>query len=155
MDKRAEDQAEDDGPALEQFVGYNLKRAYMIVQSDFTETLSASGLSTRLFSTLTLVVQCPGVTQSALARKLGIERSGLVAIIDELERRDYLRRVSVPGDRRAQALSPTGAGARAAAEAIAAVQRHEAALLSMLSAEEKAALLATLRKIRGAGEGDA
>lgn len=135
-------------PVLEEFIGYNLKRAYMIVQSDFRRTLGDEGLAPRVFSALALVVQFPNITQSGLARLLGIERSGLVALIDELERRGYLKRTQVRGDRRVQALVATAAGKKALDETLQAVRAHEAALLSNLSVDEKDTLLALLQKIR-------
>ena len=147
-DTRVEDEAHVETPDLEEFIGYNLKRAYVIVQADFRRTLGEDGFAPRVFSALSLVVQYPNVTQSGLARMLGIERSGLEAIVDELERRGLIKRTTVPGDRRVQALVPTGKGKTAYAEARAAVRAHEDRLLSNLSDEEKATLMALLGKIR-------
>lgn len=138
----------DETTSLEEFVGYNLKRAYMIIQSDFRTVQGDSGLAPRVFSALSLVVEHPNVTQSKLARQLGIERSGLVAIIDELEERGFLKRTTVPGDRRVQALVATDAGREAQREARAAILAHEDGLLSDLSEGEKATLITLLRKIR-------
>lgn len=137
---------------LEQFVGYNLKRAYVIVQNDFRDALGQDSMAPRVFSALSLVVQFPHISQSKLARRLGIERSGLVAIVDELEGLAYLSRATVPGDRRVQALVPTQKGRTAYAEALATVRAHEKALLADLTAEEQRTLISLLRKIRLTGE---
>lgn len=142
---------EPDLPHLEEFIGYNLKRAYMIVLADFRRALGDEGMAPRQFSALSLVVQFPNITQSGLARMLGIERSGLVALVDELEGRGFLERTHVPGDRRVQALVATPAGQRACHEALDAVRAHEAQLLSALSAEEKETLAILLKKIRATG----
>ncbi|WP_316014458.1 MarR family transcriptional regulator [Roseobacter sp. HKCCA0434] len=133
---------------LEGFVGYNLKRAYMIVQADFRATLGEGGLSPRVFSALSVCVSHPHITQSELARLIGIERSGLVAIVDELEEKRFLRRVPVPNDRRVQALVPTDAGRAAHGEAVAAIRAHEDRLFADMTGEEKQTLLILLRKIR-------
>lgn len=146
--KRATPTEGHDRTDLEEFVGYNLKRAYVIVQGDFRSALGQDGLAPREFSALSLVVQFPNISQSELARMLGIERSGLVAIVDELERRNYLARTTVPGDRRVQALVPTPAGTQAYQLARATVQRHEKSLLADLSDEEKQTLISLLKKIR-------
>lgn len=149
MGKRAPDHSlELETSDLEDLVGYNLKRAYIVVQNDFREVLGKDGLSGRVFSALSLVVKFPNITQSELARMIGIERSGLVAIVDELEERGYLRRAAVPGDRRVQALVPTDAGRQAYAHAISVVRAHEDNLLAGLSSKEKATLLELLKKIR-------
>ena len=139
---------------LEASVGYNLKRAHKIMQSNFRQALSAEALSVRMFSVLSLVVQFPNVTQSALARNLGIERSGLVAIIDLLEALNFVTRAPVPGDRRAQALVPSTEGKQAYARALDEVRRHEEDLLSDLTDAERDTLLGLLRKVRGSGTSD-
>ncbi|KUP90835.1 MarR family winged helix-turn-helix transcriptional regulator [Tritonibacter horizontis] len=137
---------------LEELFGYNLKRAYIIVQNDFREALGQDGLSARVFSALSLTVKYPNITQSELARMMGIERSGLVAIVDELEGRGCLSRVQVPTDRRVQALVPTDNGRRLYQETIAAVRAHEDRLFSDMTESEKTTLLALLKKIRQKGE---
>lgn len=133
---------------LEELIGYNLKRAYVIVRADFRKTLGEDGMSARVFSALSLCVRFPNITQSELARMMGIERSGLVAIVDELETKSYLRRVQVPTDRRVQALVTTEAGRAAYREAIKAVRAHEDALFQDMTYDEKQTLLALLKKIR-------
>ena len=150
MGKRAPEQDTDlQTSDLEGLFGYNLKRAYMIVAEDFRSALADRDVSARVFSALSLVVSFPNITQSALARMMRIERSGLVAIVDELERRGYLRRAAVPGDRRVQALVPTDQGRTAYAEMLDIVRNHENALFADMSESEKETLLALLKKIRG------
>ncbi len=139
-------------PELEGFIGYNLKRAYVIIQADFRRVLGDDGFSPRAFSALSLVVQYPNITQTGLAKMLGIERSGLVAIIDDLERRGLVRRTHVPSDRRVQALLPTKAGIKAMADATEAVRAHEDALFANFSPDERATLMALLLRIRALGE---
>ncbi|MCR8827830.1 MarR family winged helix-turn-helix transcriptional regulator [Pseudosulfitobacter koreensis] len=145
-------EAEPSEMALESLVGYNLKRAYVILQNDYRAVMGEHGLSPRVFSALTFVVETPNLTQSDLARRLGIERSGLVAIVDELEGRGYLRRVAVPQDRRVQALSPTDAGVQAYEAALTLVHAHEDRMLQTLDAGERDQLLHLLKKIRETGE---
>jgi DNA-binding MarR family transcriptional regulator len=135
---------------LETLVGYNLKRAYIVMHDDFQKALSEERLAPRVFAALSLVVQYPRETQSELARRLGIERSGLVALVDDLERRGLLRRATVTGDRRLQALVATDEGIRVQARAHSKVEAHERALLSGFTEPEKRRLLEMLRRIRAA-----
>lgn len=137
---------------LERLIGYNLKRAYVILSTDFRRALGEDGFSPRDFSALSLIVQFEGITQSELARKLGIERSGLVAIIDHLEHRGFVLRQPVPGDRRVQALAPTETGKSAYFHAREVVRSHEAALLCHLSPNEIETLIGLLQKIRSIGD---
>lgn len=133
---------------LDDLVGYNLKRAYVVVQADFRRALDQDNLSARLFSTLSLVAENPDISQSAVARRLGIERSGVVSMIDDLEKRGFVVRKPVPGDRRVQALQATPDGNTAYQAALEIVKDHEASLLSDLSAEERQMLISILKKIR-------
>jgi DNA-binding MarR family transcriptional regulator len=138
--------------AFEALIGYNLKRAYLIVQNDYRKAMDSTGLSARAFAAMSFVVTDPGITQADLARRLGIERSGLVAVVDGLENLGYLKRVPVPGDRRVQALQPTETGNSAYDDALARAQAHEAALLEMLTPAETKTLLTLLQKIRTTGD---
>ncbi len=137
---------------LDGLVGYNLKRAYVVVYEDFRAALGEDGLSPRMFSALSLAIENANITQSELASMLGIERSGLVAIVDDLETRGYLKRMPVPGDRRVQALMPTDVGRAKYADALATVQGHEDRLFAGMTSDEKQTLLALLKKIRGLGK---
>ena len=148
----AEQAEQADAGALRRLVGYNLKRAYMRFQADFRETMGVDGLSPRSFSALSLVAETPGITQSELSRILGIERSGLVAIIDELQDRKLLKRVPVPGDRRAQALTPTRSGNAAYQVMLERVVAHEERLLEGFDARQRETLLGMLRKLHAAEE---
>lgn len=139
---------------IEGLLGYNLKRAYMIVRDDFRRQIEQASLSPRVFSVLTLIVESPRLTQSEAARRLGIERSGMVAIIDELEAKGLAERAAVPGDRRSQALVATQKGCTLHARTLQLVQGHERDLLSVLDAVEQTQLLALLQKFRAAHEGD-
>lgn len=146
--RNSDDLLDIDSSDLEDFVGYSLKRAYMILQEDFRAALGEGSMSPRVFSALSLVVQFPNITQSELARMLGIERSGLVAMVDELEAKKFIKRAPVPGDRRVQALVPLAAGQSAYADALVKVKEHEAVLLKHITAEERRMLMTLLKKIR-------
>ena len=138
---------------LESLIGYNLKRAYVVVQSDFRRTLGDDGLGPRTFAVLSIAIQFPNISQSEVARKLSIERSGLVALVDELEARGFLARVPVPKDRRVHALVPTENGKKAYNDAIVKIRNHEDELLANLSTDERATLIDLLRKVRAQEKG--
>jgi DNA-binding MarR family transcriptional regulator len=128
-------------------IGYNMKRAYMRIYADFTATLDELDLRQRTFSVLSLVVENPDLSQSDVARTLGIERSGTVVIVDELEGRDLIRRDKVPGDRRAYALHATAAGQALYREALQRIENHEDAMLKNLTAVERNTLRDLLTRI--------
>jgi len=128
--------AEPSDTLLRQFVGYNMKRAFMLIQDDITETLAPLGLRIGTFSALAVVVGSPGISQTQLSQVLNIKRSGVVVVVDELERAGVLERTPVYSDRRAYALQVTPAGKRLWRRAERAMQAHEAALFADLDAKD-------------------
>jgi DNA-binding MarR family transcriptional regulator len=128
-------------------VGYNMKRAYMRIYQDFADALSTLDLRQRTFSVLSLVVENPDISQSEVARSLGIERSGTVVIVDELEGRDLIRRDKVPGDRRAYALGATAEGKALYRAALKRIMEHENTLLAGFTQADRAALNRLLQRI--------
>ena len=128
-------------------VGYNMKRAYMCVYQDFTDTLAGLDLRQRSFSVLAMVVENTELSQSDIARALGIERSGTVAIVDELEQKGLLQRLRVPDDRRAYALQATEAGCALFDRALELVREHEDRVLKNLDESEREFLSTVLKKI--------
>lgn len=120
---------------LRRFLGYRLKRAYNIFRSDMLERLEPLGLRITTFSSLLLVVQNPGLRQSELASALDIKTSNMVAIIDDLENRKWIKRKPVPVDRRALALFATAAGKNICKRAELLTFEHEEKLLNLTEAE--------------------
>ncbi|MEP6828136.1 MAG: MarR family transcriptional regulator [Aestuariivirga sp.] len=134
--------------ALSRLVGYNLKRVAIILQADTARVLRQFDLRVISFSALSMVVENPGMRQSQLADLLGIERSNLVLVIDELDSRELITRNVVLGDRRSYALKATLAGQRLNKQALEAIQRSENAMLDCLSKVELEQIGGILGKLR-------
>lgn len=142
---------EPDDRLLRQFVGYNMKRAFIPVQEDVSDTLAPLGLRVGTFSALAVVVASPGISQTQLSQILNIKRSGVVLVVDELEGMGAVERMPVESDRRAYALQVTAEGRELWQRAEFAVRAHEAALFSELNPEELRVLRGLLdRAARGA-----
>ena len=97
---------------------------------------------------LALVDAQDEVSQSDIARKLGIERSGMVNLIDGLEAKGYLERRPHPSDRRVYQLKLTRSGGECLRTHHGAVRSHEDRILAALSDDERASLLSLLRKVQ-------
>lgn len=135
---------------LSGFIGYGMKRALSIVQTDLARVLAGHDLRAVSFSALSIIVGEPGLTQTRLADALQIERSNLVSIIDELAGRNLIVRAPVVHDRRRHALMPTAAGRLLAASAQRSVADHERTLFACLTVAERDELHRILRKFRQA-----
>ena len=68
-----------------------------------------------------------GMTQTVLARKVGIEGSTLVRLLDRLQANGWIERRDVPGDRRAKRVVPT---------AKAKTLQHEVAVIAQALREQ-------------------
>lgn len=139
--------AEANDITLRQFVGYNVKRAYMVMQPASQAALAGLDLRIPSFSCLAVIVRNPGIAPSVLAEHLKIERSNIVVIIDELETRDLISRTQSSTDRRRHALTATIRGRQLHDRAIAALHQAEERQLARLDAAERAQLVALLNKI--------
>jgi DNA-binding MarR family transcriptional regulator len=132
---------------LRQFVGYNIKRTFNALHSDLVLTLRPYELRMITYTALVLIRDNPGLRQSQLADALAVERSNLVVIIDELERRELISRTPVLTDRRANALQVTLAGRRLCDKATAALQLHERSFLETVDQDAKETMLQVLNLI--------
>ena len=143
-----EDQSAETGFSLDDVVGYRLKRAYMVINDDYKSDPNLERLTTREFTVLALVDAQDEVSQSDIARKLGIERSGMVKLIDGLEAKGYLERRPHPSDRRVYQLKLSCSGGECLRTHHEAVRSHEDRILDALSDDERASLLSLLRKVQ-------
>lgn len=135
---------------LRNLVGYQMKRAFNVIQADLVKTLKPFDLRMLTYTALVLIVDNPGMRQSQLADAMEIERPNLVVIIDELERRELIVRDRVPTDRRAYALKATLAGRQLYEKAVSAVNAHEAALLETVDEDMLATMLTAMKLIEKA-----
>ncbi len=132
---------------LDDSLGYQLRRAQLAVFNDFAENCRSIGTSAGLFSIVTIVFNNPGLTQSAIAKALGIDRSAMVAAIDKLEAKGLIERRKTENDRRSYALFVTDQGNDWYQQALTQVEQHEAGLYMDLSEQEKQFLVGFLSKL--------
>ena len=135
---------------LPSLLGYALRRAQSAVFADFAGTFTRAGeaLTPGEFGLLVLVERNVGMSQMALARALGIDRSTLVPILDRLQARGLVVRRRSPTDGRMHALALTPNGTKALARYTKLVRGHERRIATGLSADETRTLLELLDKVR-------
>lgn len=137
----------DQDHELRAFAGYNMKRAFNVIQADVNATLAEFGLRMVTWSALSVIRENGGLRQSHLADILSIERPNLVVLIDELERADLITRDRDTGDRRAYCLNLTEAGKALYERALTSMHDHETRMTLGLSEDERNQLILMLRKI--------
>jgi DNA-binding MarR family transcriptional regulator len=88
-----------------------------------------------------------GQSQQALSVALGIHRSAVVALVDDLERRGLAERRRDPDDRRAYTLYLTPMGRALLADLELMAEEREAELLTALDASERSQLISLLQRV--------
>jgi DNA-binding MarR family transcriptional regulator len=128
-------------------VGYLLSKAHLRVHVSANEALAPLGLTVKHYGLLTLLVHEGPVSQGRLGEVMRIDRTTMVALIDDLERAGHVDRTRNPEDRRAYALSATVAGKRIQRSAATLMERIQDEALSPLSTGERRELRRMLRAI--------
>jgi DNA-binding MarR family transcriptional regulator len=111
-----------------------LRRANQFANDLYTEEQDSKALTQRQFAVLFAVDQQEGVSQTALVRATGIDRSTLADMIVRMQNKDLLARKRTEEDQRANSVKITAAGRRALKSAMPAVTKAEARILEALPA---------------------
>jgi DNA-binding MarR family transcriptional regulator len=132
---------------LPDLLGYHLRRAQVAVFQDFAREMASFGVTPGQFGVLQVISANPGLSQSELAKAIGIDRSTVVGVIDRLEEQELVVRAPSPSDRRSHALQLSERASRIMAELEARVRGHEHRIAAALSPRERTRLIELLRKI--------
>lgn len=132
---------------LETLVGYNTRRASLVIVGEFIERMAVFDLRIVDFSVLSLIAHNPGITSKQLCNTLGVQAPNLVSMVNDLEKRQLIKRLPHPNDGRAMGLHLTDAGEKMIRSAEKTASQLEVAATSKLSDEERKTLLVLLKKI--------
>ena len=125
-------------------VGYAVRRFQLWIFQDFIRTLSAVDITPTQYSVLTVISANPGLTQMAVAKRLGIERARLVHLLDSLEGRKLVKRVPSATDRRSHALHLTPHGQDSLRKFKRLAAEHERHVAEKIGKENRERLLQIL-----------
>lgn len=139
---------------LAERLGPLLGRAHDAHRERVRAALAPLGLSPKGFGALAVLAAEGPVSQQRLAERQGIDRTTMVAVVDELEGVGALSRRRHTSDRRAYALELTAAGRRLLRRAQAAIVEEEERFLAPLPAAERRRLKEALRALVEAADAD-
>lgn len=131
---------------LDDLIGYAVRRAQLSIYEDFAASLAEEDITPQRFSSLVIIENNPGISQTKLAEVMGIARSGIVSIIDRFEKSGYVER-QASGDRRSYNLHLTREGQKQLKKYKKAVTEHDDRISQALSEAEKRQLKLLLRKL--------
>jgi DNA-binding MarR family transcriptional regulator len=130
-------------------LGYLLKHVQLRFFELGAAALEPLGISGREAAVLRAIADAYPVSQGEIARAMNVDRTTMVALIDDLQGKGLVRRRQDPDDRRKNAVELTDAGRDAVAQAAVAVELAERDFLGPLSAAEAAQFKRMLRALLG------
>src|SRR4051795_12319501 len=131
---------------------YLLARVGRSQQVRFAERMRMLGLRPKHFAVLNAVALSDGASQQELGGRMGLDPSGLVGAIDELEGMGLVERRRDPADRRRYVLALTADGTATLRRARRLVSDGARELLDVLDDAEVDALVGLLGRVAGAAE---
>jgi DNA-binding MarR family transcriptional regulator len=145
------DQPPIDPPAAEsppRSVGFLVSQLGFFSSQRFAAALDPLGIGPREFLLLRFVAASAGQSQQALAQRLGIPPSRMVALVDDLEERGLVERRLDPDDRRVRGLHLTERGEGTVERAARVAIEYESKLCSSLDEGERDQLIDLLQKLQ-------
>jgi DNA-binding MarR family transcriptional regulator len=132
-------------------LGYLLKLAHLGFGGQVNAALASLGIDTRQWGTLVSLDDERPLSQAEIALLVGIDRTTMVAVVDDLESKGLVVRRSHREDRRKNVVEITDAGRDLRERAAARVDECEREFLSVLSETEARQLKAALVKVIPSG----
>jgi MarR family transcriptional regulator, transcriptional regulator for hemolysin len=129
-----------------EFAGQLFFRIWRATHTRTAEMLGSVGLTPALFALLNVIGAREGAIQQELGSALGIDRSTMVSLIDQLESAGLAKRRPSATDRRAREIAITPKGRQALQRARGLILQVEDEVLAGLSVEERGELVALLRR---------
>jgi DNA-binding MarR family transcriptional regulator len=132
---------------LETLLGYNTRRAALVLIEPFLERMAIYDVRPVDFSVLSLITRNPGITSRQLCNALGILAPNLVGMVRTLEKRGLITRKPHPHDGRANGLHATTQGKKLMLQAEQTASEVDAEVTAHLTPNERNNLLKLLAKI--------
>src|ERR671910_761591 len=133
-------------PPVTEFAGQLFFRLWRASHVRAADALGSVGLTPALFGLLNVVGAREGAIQQELGSAMGIDRSTMVALIDQLEGAGLAKRRPSATDRRAREIAITPKGRRLLERARRLISETEDEVLAGLTAKERGELVKLLRR---------
>jgi DNA-binding MarR family transcriptional regulator len=134
------------GP-LAGFIGFHLRLAQEASFQAFARRVRSSEMRPGRFALLALIGQNPGISQTALGRAAGRDKSTLTPALNDLVHRALVKRQRVASDRRSYALSLTPKGEKLIEALFEHAHEHDRELDAIVGLKHKAEFIRTLRRL--------
>lgn len=132
---------------LETLLGYNARRAALVIIELFLKRMAIYDLRPVDFSVLSLIAHNPGISSRQLCSELNILPPNLVGMINTLEKRELILRKQHPSDGRVIGLHLSEVGSKLMLNAEQTAKELENDAAAKLTATERKTLMRLLQKI--------
>jgi DNA-binding MarR family transcriptional regulator len=129
-------------------VGFLISQLGFFSSKRFMEALKPVGIDPREFLLMRFVAASEGQSQQALAERMAIPASRMVALVDHLEEAGFLERRPDPEDRRVRGLHLTRKGRTVLERAGKIAIDYETKLCAGINREEREQLIDLLQKLQ-------
>ena len=129
-------------------VGFLISQLGFFSSKGFMEALEPVGIDPREFLLMRFVAASEGQSQQALAARLAVPASRMVALVDRLEEAGFIERRADPEDRRVRGLHLTRKGRGALERASKIAIDYETQLCAGIDREERETLIDLLQKLQ-------
>lgn len=124
--------------------GHLIRRAQQISTAIFSDECAAFDLTAVQYAALHTIEANPGVDATRLSALIAFDRSTIGGVLERLEAKGWIARVSSPQDRRIKLLRITAEGVRLLRAVEPAVRRVQERLLAPLTPCDRASMLRLL-----------
>lgn len=131
---------------MENFLGYQMRRASAAAMADLGNALGVAGLSPTLAGVLLMIDANPGETQAWIGRALAIKRANIAPIIARLEENGLIARKNSKG--RSIGLACTQRGNSAAKRAKTIMKEHETRIFGAINSMDQTKLILIFEGVR-------
>ena len=132
---------------MAEHLGYLLKHVQLRFSELTAAALAPAGINGSEAAVLRTIDTPNPLAQGEIARRMGIDRTTMVALIDDLQERGLVQRRQDPDDRRRNVVELTDLGQDITRQAARAGEQAERTFLSPLSAGEAQQFKKTLRAL--------
>jgi DNA-binding MarR family transcriptional regulator len=132
---------------LKSHVGFWLRFVSSHVSQAFAVKLQASGVTVAEWVVMREMYDDEESSPSVLAERIGMTRGGVSKLVDRLVSKNLITRRERDDDRRFQSIALTAAGRRLVPRLAALADQNDEEFFHPLSAGERAALVATMKKL--------
>jgi DNA-binding MarR family transcriptional regulator len=135
--------------SLTRYTGFLLAKAHQRLFTRFADQCRRQAMDVPGAGVLHLLKEAGPMSQQHLGRKLRIDRTTMVKLVDGLEKAKLARRKNHPGDRRAYLVEITPAGSKALAAVGKIADRMESELLVQFTESERKLIRRALLTLAG------